>query len=197
MEPPLLEGLRESPVRFAGHIGFFSQRPVEDLFVQGDSVALLGRSDELWVYTVSDNSAELARLFERLVKKEGVRAFALLEEWMVPLLRPLGEAASELTCIRYYYTLDRPLPARPDGIVTEPLSLGDVDTMCTESKYRAYISPEYIAAAITDGYCAGRREDGRLIAYGATHDDLAIGNLHVLPQSRRRGYAAAIVVDIM
>lgn len=151
VEPPLLEGLRESPVRFAGHIGFFSQRPVEDLFVQGDSVALLGRSDELWVYTVSDDSAEL----------------------------------------------DRPLPARPDGIVTEPLSLGDVDTMCTESKYRAYISPEYIAAAIPDGYCADRREDGRLIAYGATHDDLAIGNLHVLPQSRRRGYAAAIVVDIM
>jgi 8-oxo-dGTP diphosphatase len=196
MEPPLLEGLRESPVRFAGHIGFFSQRSVEDLFSQGDSVALLGRSDELWAYTVSDDPAELARLFERLVRKEGVRAFALLEEWMLPLLRPLGEASSELTCTRYYYPPDRPLPTRPDGIVTEPLTLDDVDTVCAESEYRAYISPEYIAAAITDGYSAGIREDGRLVAWGATHDDMAIGNLHVLPQFRRRRYAAAIVVAL-
>lgn len=197
VEPPLLEGLRESPVRFAGHIGFFSQRPVEDLFVQGDSVALLGRSDELWVYPVSDDSAELARLFERLVRKEGVRAFALLEEWMLPLLRPLGRATSELTCIRHYYPLDQPLPARPDGIITEPLTLDDVDTVCAESDYRDYISPEYIASAITEGYSAGIRENGRLVAWGATHDDMAIGNLHVLPQSRRRGYAAAIVADLM
>jgi hypothetical protein len=148
MEPPLLRGLRESPIRFAGHIGFFSQRPVADLFVQEDSVALLGRSDELWVYTVSDDSAELKRLFDRLVKKEGLRAFALLEDWMFPLLRPLGKATSELTCIRYYYPPDRPLPARPEGIGTEPLTLDDVDTICAESDYREYISPEYIAAAI-------------------------------------------------
>lgn len=61
------------------------------------------------------------------------------------------------------------------------------------SHYKEYISIDYIEERIRNGIGAGIRKDGRLVAWALTHDDGAIGFLHVLEEYRRRGYAALIL----
>lgn len=197
MAAPLLAGLEDEPIRYAGHIGFFSTHEVEDVVTAGESVALIGRSDERWAYLVSDNLDECRRLLARLVEREGITAYALLEAEMAALLPPLAPRREELRCLRYYYPQEAPLPPEPETVEIVPLTEDDSALICRESTYRDKIGEGYIEEAIREGVSAGVRDKNRLVAWATTHDDLAIGNLHVLPEYRRRGYGKAIVIALM
>ncbi len=78
-----------------------------------------------------------------------------------------------------------------DSEVTD-LTIPDAPVLYNNSDYKEYISIDYIEERILNGIGAGIRKDGRLVAWALTHDDGAIGFLHVLGDYRRRGYAARI-----
>lgn len=196
MAIPLLAGLESDPVRYTGHIGFFALHPVEDVVTQGDSVALIGESDQRWAYLVSDDETECRKLLERLREKEHITAYALLEEWMAHILKGSAEIEKELLATRFYYPEGQPLPQPPEGVTLEELSPEETALVYEESEYREYLSQTYLSTLITEGISAGVREENRLVAWGIAHDDLAIGNLHVLPEYRRRGYARAITIAL-
>lgn len=183
------------PVRFASARGFFSQRPIESVVREGGALALIGTSDERWAYLVVSEEAALQGLLSKVRKEEGIRAFATVEEWMVPQLRRLGPVANALSCIRYL--LHQETPCTPvGGISIRPLTPEDAETICAHSDYHEYISEGYIKEVIEKGFSGGIEDQGELVAWATTHDDLAIGNLHVLPHHRRQGYAAALVKSL-
>jgi 8-oxo-dGTP diphosphatase len=164
---------------------------------QGSGVALIGISDERWAYLAVPRESDLPILLERLREEEEVTAFATLESWMVPATEELGTVKSELTCIRYILPQEAVLPEVPTAAGIRQLRREDASTIAGSSEYAEYISEEYIEEAIISGFSAGVEEEGRLVAWATTHDDLAIGNLHVLPSHRRRGLAALLVTTLV
>ncbi|HEX2946933.1 MAG TPA: GNAT family N-acetyltransferase [Clostridia bacterium] len=90
-----------------------------------------------------------------------------------------------------------PLPAASKGpcaIIPEvtDLTIPDAPVLYNNSDYREYISIGYIEERILNGTGVGIHKDGRLVGWALTHDDGAIGFLHVLEDYRRMGYAARI-----
>lgn len=188
-----LAKLKGQPVRYASLLGFFAQREVEKAVEVESSVALIGTSDERWAYLALSAEPDLPRLLRLLSDVESIAAFATLEGWMVPQVRGLGTVTSELTCIRHILYPDHPLPKVSGTPLLRTLRPDDAPTICANSEYGEYISQEYIQEAIRSGHSAGIEEQGALVAWATTHDDLAIGNLHVIPTHRRKGYAASLV----
>ncbi len=180
------------PIRHVSALGFFSQRPVEASVKHGGALALIGTSDERWAYLVVTKESSLEGLLPKLWEAEGIRAFATVEDWMVPQLRRLGTLDTALRCIRYVLHPETPLHPK-SGFRVRPLTATDARTICAHSDYHEYISEAYIEEVIEKGFSGGIESEGELVAWATTHDDLAIGNLHVLPHHRRQGYAAALV----
>lgn len=191
----LLQQLRLDPLRYASALGFFSQRPLERIVREGNALALIGTSDERWAYLVAANGTEIEELLSRVWKEEGIRAFATIEDWMVPPLCQLGSIATSLSCLRYVLQPDVPLSASVGSQVRQ-LTPVDASTICAYSDYGEYISEKYVREVIQKGFSGGIEAHGGLVAWATTHDDLAIGNLHVLPDYRCKGYAATLVTAL-
>lgn len=185
--------LSKQEVRYSSLLGFFAGHPVEKIVTHHDAAAFIGSSDERWVYLAVTDEDGLEGLLRRLLAEEALTAFATLEHWMVPEVRARGDVESELTCIRYILPRGKTDAEVPVGEPVRTLKPEDAPTICEHSEYGEYISREYIEAAISEGFSAGVEERGKLVAWATTHDDLAIGNLHVLPSHRRRGLGGLLV----
>jgi 8-oxo-dGTP diphosphatase len=189
------ERLHAEPLRFVSARGFFSRRPPERVLRCGKDWLLIATSDERWAYLLGDSPEATSLLIERAYHSEGLRAFAVLEEWQRPLVQCLAPSAFVLTCSRLYLPAERTLPAPTitDAELCSPLETDDVPAILRHSAYAAYLSERYLKEALAEGFSAGIRLEQDLVAWAVCHDDLAIGNLHVLPCARRRGYGAALV----
>lgn len=189
----VIQELSAAPVRNVGAIGFFSNYPVERFYREGDSLLVTGRSDELWGYLSGNSKNELGALVKRA--RPDISCFACIEQWMRPIVVMRRPVISELTTMRLYYPPTRPLPEGP--FYTEQLCAQDIPAVCGYSHYAAYISRSYIEDRISRGFSACVRKNGQLVAWGLTHDEDSIGNLHVLPEWRRHGYGRRIVASLM
>ena len=185
--------LSREPIRYVSAFGFFSNQPLEKYYSLGDSLLMMGRSDELWTYVCSDDSTELEELSER--HGRGLDCFAAIEDWMLPIVSLGRNAYSLLTTIRYYYPPDVKPPEV--NVETASLTMKSVETIYRNSNYAEYISKGYIEERIQKGLSSGISDRSRIAAWAVTHDDNAIGNLYVLPDYRRKGYALAIVTDLV
>ena len=56
-----------------------------------------------------------------------------------------------------------------------------------------FTSTEYVKDRLARDISAGIIVDNKLVAWGFTHDDGALGFLHVLPEHRKKGYGMDIV----
>jgi 8-oxo-dGTP diphosphatase len=63
-----------------------------------------------------------------------------------------------------------------------------------KSHYKQFLPIEYLEQRINNSFSAGIKENDKLVAWAITHDDGAIGALHVLDDYRNKGYAAGIVI---
>nr|MBP7462397.1 GNAT family N-acetyltransferase [Candidatus Delongbacteria bacterium] len=75
-----------------------------------------------------------------------------------------------------------------------PLSQQDAAYLYENYLYQGVTSVDYIKDRIRYGPGAGIDQDGILVAWALTHDDSAIGMMHVLEPYRRRGYAYELTV---
>jgi|GEM_PF-104929 len=209
--------LSSDPFRNVNITQFLKSYPAYSFDRVGDSVLIRGTSDEDWIYISSGSEEEFGRLIEGLDEED--KCFAVLEDWMLPAITHDREVRSRLTSMKLIYDKSgvgltnrgekcaKAECAEPaiaalkgpratdlratDHEVTE-LTIPDAAVIYNNSDYREYISIDYIQERILNGIGVGIRRNGRLVAWALTHDDGAVGFLHVLEDHRRRGYAARI-----
>lgn len=172
----------------------------------------VGVSDKPWVYFDFPklHCRQSIETFTRLLKKIPPQYcdFALIEDWMLPLIDPDDKRTQELCCNRYELDWDDNLehydPSNvfkadvPDcNIVIEALTAKDAETIQNSHDYKDYTDLAYVRKRIDIGAHAGIRINSKLIAWAITHDDGAIGFLFVDPQYRGKGYGKAIVLSIL
>jgi len=185
-----LEILNKDLIRNINVINFIKEYPIDSVHIEGDSVLIKGRSDQPWTYISSESAIELRSLLEQL--KEEDQFFAIIEDWMLPLIVNDKKVEWILSCMKLYFPEEVHLPENNSTIVK--LSISDADYIYTNSKYQQYTSPEYIVERIKKGIGLGIYEKNKLVAWILTHDDGAIGFLNVLPEYRGKGYAHELTI---
>lgn len=186
--------LQQDEIKNMNMLYFMEQNRVHQLDRVGNSVVLRGESDQRWVYISSPNEQELCTVVGTLTSDD--RCFAVIEDWMLPLLTSKRTLVWQLSTMKLVLPDSVTFPQIPDAHIT-PLSVDDADYMYEHSLYQSVTSPEYIRDRIRQGISAGIYEDGQLVAWAMTHDDSAMGSLHVLEAYRRRGLAYDLTVYLI
>jgi len=184
----LLNVLRNDPIKNMSVIGFVENNPIEEVYNKNNSFLIIGKSDHLWNYIVSSSLKELKLLIKEIDFNS--KYFANIEDWMVPIITSNKEIDWQLKTRRYYFpkNLEIQKPKYDIDILREK----DVETILKHSNYSEYLSSDLLLKRITEGISACIREDGKAVAWGATHDDKSLGFLHVIEGYRNKGYAKDI-----
>lgn len=187
-----LQILARDKVNNISIINFIKNNHVLSIDIIGNSVMIRGRSDREWTYISCYDENELANVKIKLTNEDV--NFGAIDEWMLPALIKGKEIKWDLGLLQFYL---------PDGIdlptieyETLPLTIHDVNTVYLNSEYKEYISSEYISEQISKGITAGIYEDNKLVSWGITQDDGAIGFLHTLDNYRRKGYGRNVILSI-
>ncbi len=189
----IIEYLMKNPSGNANIIHFLENYPVYSIEKVGDSVVAKGTSDRDWVYISSASSKELKIIKNKLTKQD--RNFAIIEDWMIPILCEGQKIKWKLSTMRLFLPESVKLPQM--AYPTSPLKMNDAVFIYANSAYQQYLSIEYISERIQNGISSCTREADKLIAWGLTQDDGAVGFLNVLPEHRNKGYARALTLDII
>lgn len=188
----LVRKLKRDEKKNINVINFIESYPVDRVDQVGDTIRVRGKSDHDWNYISSNSKDEFQSLLGELNNE---KYFAILEDWMVPMVEAEGALDWKLSCIKFSYPESKKIPVI-DAPIT-PLSIEDADWIFRSGKYATYTSTLYIREMIQKGPAIGIRQDGLLVAWVMTHDDGAIGFLHVLPEYRNRGYAIALTCEMI
>ena len=188
----LVRKLKQNGKKNINVINFIESYPVDRIDQVGDTIRVRGKSDHDWNYISSNSKDEFQRLLGELGNE---RYFAILEDWMVPLVEAEGTLDWKLSCIKFFYPEAKEIPMI-DAPIT-PLSIEDAEWIYKNGEYSHFTSTLYIREMIQKGPAIGIRQDGELVAWVMTHDDGAIGFLHVLPGYRSRSYAVALTCEMI
>ncbi|MDZ7671887.1 MAG: GNAT family N-acetyltransferase [Halanaerobiales bacterium] len=184
----LLNILKKDPIKNMSVIGFVENNPIQEIYNNGDSFLIVGKSDHLWNYLVSSSLNELELLLKDTELKSNY--FANIEDWMVPIIVSKKEIDWRLKTRRYYFPKDLEIEKPKYNI--DKLREKDIETILKHSNYSEHLSYDLLLKRITEGISACIREDGKAVAWGATHDDKSLGFLHVIEGYRNKGYAKDI-----
>lgn len=188
-----LKILMRDQIRNMNLLNFISDYPIDSIHREGDSVLVKGRSDQDWVYISSQSEKELAVLRKYLTEKD--QYFAIIEDWMLPWIVAERKIEWKLSCMKLYFPGDTELPE--NKISVQELSPSDAEYIYNNSKYQQYTSTAYILERMNKGVGFGIYKEDKLIAWVLTHDDGAIGFLHVLPEHRGKGYARELTIAMI
>lgn len=186
--------LKKDIIKNLNMLYFMEDNPVHTLERTGNSVLMRGTSDHRWVYISSPDEQELLALSAGLTEEDSY--FAVIEDWMLPVLTSHRSIEWQLSCMKLVLPEEVTFSAMPLTEIT-PLSIDDVQYLHENSIYQSFSSPDYIRERIQRGTGAGIRESGQLVAWILTHDDSAIGFLHVLETHRKKGYAYNLTVHMI
>ncbi len=173
-------------------LNFIQAYPVMSYERVGDSVFIRGESNEIWTYISSDSRNELEHLMNRYLS--GDSFFAAVEDWMVPVITKDREIRGEIYMMQYLLPDEVRLPESTLNFV--PLEATDAAYVYKNSLYRKYFSLDYVQDRIARGMSVALHRQGQLIAWAITHDDGALGFLHVLPDHRRKGYGYQTILAL-
>ncbi|OGB63237.1 MAG: hypothetical protein A2Y94_07585 [Caldithrix sp. RBG_13_44_9] len=187
----ILVYLKKDLIKNISLLYFMQNNPVRYLKKIKNSVILKGTSDQDWIFISSNQPDELEIILDSFDQTD--KYFASLESWMLPYFQSRWEMEWILTANRYYL---------PDEIAIEPqsdiqirkLRAAEASYIYHHSEYQTYTSVDYLKMRIEKGLSAGIEENGELLAWVLTHDDLAIGTLHVLESARRKGFATVLTL---
>lgn len=188
----LVRKLKRDEKKNINVINFIESYPVDRVDEVGETIRIRGKSDHDWNYISSNSKDEFERMLESLNNE---KYFAILEDWMVPIVEAEGTLEWKLSCIKFFFPDSKKVP-EVDAPIT-PLSVEDSEWIFKNGKYSEFTSTRYIREMIQKGPAIGIRQDGYLVAWVMTHDDGAIGFLHVLPEYRSRGYAIALTCEMI
>ena len=189
----LLSMLNSNPTINISILGFFSNYLVEEYFIEGNSIMILGKSDHLWAHISSSSEMELLSLLTKYHMR--TKYYYSVEEWMIPFILRNGTEDWRMTANRY--TLDESIyPDLPKSEIVE-IDKSYATYIYNNSDYKDYISVEYIKDRLRKDISAGILINNKLVAWGFTHDDGALGFLHVLDDFRNNGYGNDILLSLI
>ena len=172
--------------------GFFANYPVLKYFIEGDSTIIIGKSDHKWVYLISRNEEELKRLLKII---GDFKYFSSIEEWMVPIV--LADREEDWIFETNRFILDKEVRIDKPKNKVVSLSKDNAEYVYDHSYYQDYTGVEYFRERLDKDISAGIFENGKLVAWGFTHDDGALGSLFVLNDHRKKGYGRDIILDLI
>lgn len=150
---------------------------------------VLGKSDKLWAYISSENKFELKKILNKF--KFETKYFASLENWMVSVVTNNKDIDWKLKT--YRYILPDNIDIETQTKLVKYLDKTYSNYIYEHSNYQEFTSIDYIKDRINKGISLGLFVRGKLVAWGLTHDDGALGFLHVITEYRGNGYGKEIV----
>jgi len=187
-----IDKLKSDPIRNSSIIGFLKNNPISLILSEGESILVKGKSDREWIYISSKNKIEFQSLAQNL--KAGNLCFASLEDWMIQELTLSGKIDWKLTTARYFFPEGVVIPG--NKIMLDRLNQKDAAYIMSNSSYRQFFTEEYLKDRIERSFSAAVKLKGRLVAWALTHDDGAIGALHVLDDFRNKGFAQEMICNL-
>jgi 8-oxo-dGTP diphosphatase len=189
----LTKQLKQEFISNISTIGFIENNPITEVVEINNSYLIKGTSDVEWIYVVCKNESELKLLLE---KSGGNNIyFASVEDWMIPIITKKRKAEWILTTMRYYLPDDFEVPENKLEVI--PLTTDHIGFIISQSDYKQFLTPAYVEERITKSISAAIIKKGKLVAWGLTHDDGALGSLHVLDEYRKKGYGKEILISLI
>lgn len=188
----LIEILSKDIYKNINMINFIENYPLTGFDKAGDSLLVKGKSDENWIYISSSSELELIQLLENLNVED--KYFAIIEEWMEPIIIKQRDLEWKLSCVKYILPENIKLPKNKCEVTR--LTKDDANYIYANYDYKNFSSPAYISERIVKDLSFGIMEDNKLVGWVLTHDDGSIGLLNVLPEYRRKGYGYELMLAI-
>lgn len=173
-------------------IGFIENNPITEVVEINNSYLIKGTSDVEWTYVVCNNENDLRALLE---KSTGNTYFASVEDWMIPAITETKKPEWILSTMRYYLPDDVEVPGNKKRVIS--LTSEYIGFIISQSNYKQFLSPSYVEERISKSISAAIIKKDKLIAWGLTHDDGALGSLHVLDEYRKKGYGKEILISLI
>jgi 8-oxo-dGTP diphosphatase len=189
----LTEKLKQEFISNISTIGFIENNPITEVVEINNSYLIKGTSDVEWIYVVCKNETELKALLEKSGSNNFY--FASVEDWMIPIITENKKAEWILSTMRYYLPDDVKVPENKLEVI--PLTTDHIGFIISQSNYKQFLTPAYVEERITKSISAAIFKKDKLVAWGLTHDDGALGSLHVLDEYRKKGYGKEILISLI
>jgi len=205
----IIAQLNKNRVKNISLLGVIENYGIESSLKYKDSFLITVRTDHLWCYLDCNNESDLKELLQKF--KYRTDYFASLETWMIPVVSQNREIEWELKTERLILpektevnsslqknteVSEKNIEAEATVIVRE-LKNKDADFIFKHSHYQDFTSKAYIRERIEVDCSAGVIVKGELAAWGLTHDDGAVGFIHVRETFRKRGFARMIMESLI
>ncbi len=188
----LILHLKKDEITNISTIGFIENNPITEVIEINNSYLIKGTSDVEWVYVVCNNENDIRVLLE----KSGSNIyFASVEDWMIPIITEKRKAEWILSTMRYYLPEEVEVPE--NKLEAIPLTTDHIGFIISQSNYKQFLTPAYVEDRITKSISAAIMKKDKLVAWGLTHDDGALGSLHVLDEYRKKGYGKEILISLI
>ncbi len=189
----LRQTLKKDFISNISTIGFVENNPITEVVEINNSYLIKGKSDVEWVYIVCKNKPEIKTHLE---KASGNNIyFASIEDWMIPVITEKRNAEWILSTMRYYLPDDVEVPENKVEVI--PLTADHIGFIISQSNYKQFLTPAYVEDRITKSISAAIFNKDKLVAWGLTHDDGALGSFHVLDEYRKKGYGKEILIALI
>jgi GNAT superfamily N-acetyltransferase len=188
----LILKLKQDKISNISTIGFIENNPITEVFERNNSYLIKGTSDVDWVYVVCNNENYLKALLE---KSSNNTYFASVEDWMIPVITEKRDPEWVLTTMRYYLPDDVKVPKNKMEVIL--LTTDHIGFIISQSDYKQFLTPKYVEERISKSISAAIMKKDKLVAWGLTHDDGALGSLHVLDEYRKKGYGREILISLI
>jgi len=174
-------------------LGFFAKHKPLKILQKGESVMAMGKSDENWWYV----SCKTVEDFDWFLENTGSedKFIATIDDRLLEQVKERFTCRWILSCQRFY--LPNRIAIPEPTLEISVISPTDAEHIFTNSNYQTYTSIPYIKEQIEQGPGAAYHSGDKLVGWVLTHDDGAMGMLHVLDNFRRQGIAKALVVDLI
>lgn len=187
----LMRKLAENRIKYESYRLFIEGNPFLGYEQAGDAFLFRGDSDGPWVYFVCSTYEEFMSLVDLLTPKD--KQFAMVDEYMLEALLKRGELDYDMRAMRLYLPESAVIEETiPEGVHMRALTLQDVGKMYSHYTYAESASESYFMQRIQAFGGYGVEVEGELVGWILTHDDGALGVLHVLESHRGRGFAEAL-----
>jgi 8-oxo-dGTP diphosphatase len=186
----IIELLKKEPVKNSNILYFLEDNIITGYHFCGNSVLISGISDREWFYFASSDEEEFLSLIQFITP--GSYNFTATEKWMVPILLKHFSSTIELTVVKLYLPPEIILPEIRNSVYK--LTEAEACSIIEKSEYKEFLSIEYIKDRIRRGVSAGIYNGDELIGWAITHDDGAIGFLHVDEKYRSKGLGSDLTI---